>query len=187
MWCMLTSHSVVLADELESVLGFLYYNSSDANIARALWPANCSQAHVHTYTHTHTTHNHKRNTYLLKAHYKQPVHTRAYYTGPMPAPAHLAHVQKRTLHFQWAVVPGRALGDRVMASQSVASTGTLSDHSFQHVTLTLPSGFCCARCAWVQIPTTAFTLAAWYRTTDPTALSLEVTNRRTKPLPHLAH
>lgn len=33
---MLTSHSVVLADELEGVLGFLYYNASDAYIARAL-------------------------------------------------------------------------------------------------------------------------------------------------------
>ena len=39
MWlceCLLTSNSVVLADEFESVLGLLYYNTSDANVARAL-------------------------------------------------------------------------------------------------------------------------------------------------------
>lgn len=54
----LTPHSVVLADEFEGVLRFLYYNASDADIARALRPANCSQAHARTYTHA--THNQKR-------------------------------------------------------------------------------------------------------------------------------
>ena len=53
----------------------------------------------------------------------------------------------------WLVIFNHAV---VNQNQPATGTGILSDHSFQHVTLTLPTGFCGAGCVQVCIAETVW-------------------------------